>query len=96
MNDDIDFSKSSILVSFVAGGLTGAAVALLLAPLSGRRTRRLVNQRIRNGAERGRKASDRIARKGRAVLDGASNYIGEHQKDLEQRLERLVSAKTGP
>lgn len=95
MNDDIDFSKSSILVSFVAGGLAGAAVALLLAPLSGQRTRSLINQRIRNGAERGRKASDRIARKGRAVLDGASNYIGEQQKDLEQRLERLVAAKTG-
>lgn len=95
MNDDIDFSKSSILVSFVAGGLAGAAVALLLAPSTGRRTRRLIHQRIRDGAERGRKASDRIARKGRAALDGASNYIGEQQKDLEQRLERLVTAKTG-
>lgn len=95
MNDDIDFSKSSILVSFVAGGLAGAAVALLIAPLSGRRTRRLIHERIRDGAERGRKASDRVARRGRAVLDGASNYLGGQQKDLEHRLEHVVSAKTG-
>lgn len=85
MNHDIRFSKSNILASFVAGGLTGAAVALLLAPQSGQRTRILINQRIRDELDRGRKARERIASKGREVLEGATNYLGKRQKDLEQR-----------
>jgi len=76
-------------------GLTGAAVALLLAPQSGQGTRSLINQRIRDGVDRGRKARERIARKGREVLEGASNYLGKQQKDLEQRHDRLVSVEAG-
>jgi gas vesicle protein len=72
VNDDIGVSQSSILVSFVAGGLTGAAVALFLAPQSGQRTRSLINQQIRDGVDRGRKARERIASKGREALEGAS------------------------
>jgi gas vesicle protein len=82
VNDDIGSWRSSILVSFVAGGLTGAAVALLLAPQSGQGTRSLINQRIRDGVDRGRKAGQRIASKGRDALEGASSYLGRQQKDL--------------
>ena len=95
MKDDSGFSSSSILVSFVVGGLTGAAVALLLAPQSGQSTRRLINRQIREGVDGGRKASERIASKGREVLDGASNYLGKQRKDLGQRLERLASVEGG-
>jgi len=79
VNDDI----GGILVSFVAGGLTGAAVALLLAPQSGHGTRRLINQRIRDGVDRGRKARQHIASTGRDALGGASNYLGRQQKDQD-------------
>lgn len=72
MNDDITFSKSSVFVSFVAGGLTGAAVALLFAPESGQETRSLINKRMRDGVDRGRRVRERIASKGRAALEGAS------------------------
>jgi gas vesicle protein len=90
VNDDIGFSKSSILVSFVAGGLTGAAVAILLAPQSGQSTRRLINRHIKDGVDRGREASEHIAAKGREVLEGASSHLGKAQKD-EQRHDRVGS-----
>jgi gas vesicle protein len=77
VNDDSSFSKSSIFVSFVAGGLTGAAVALLLAPQSGDRTRKELKDRINDEVERGRKASQRIADKGRDVLEQASSSLGK-------------------
>ena len=82
MNEDSGFSTSRLLVSFVAGGLTGAAVALLLAPQSGRGARSLINQRIRDGLGRGRKARERMASRGREVLEGASNYIAEKREEL--------------
>ncbi len=44
MREEGGFSTGSMLLSFVLGGVVGAAVALLLAPQSGRETR----QRIRN------------------------------------------------
>jgi gas vesicle protein len=78
MNDDGGFSHSSLLVSFVAGGLTGAAVALLFAPQSGERTRSELKDGIRDGVERGRKESVRIASKGPDALERASNYLGKH------------------
>ncbi len=35
---------SSIILSFLVGGLVGAAVALILAPESGRKTRRRIKE----------------------------------------------------
>ena len=96
MNHDIGFSKSNILASFVAGGLTGAAVALLPAPQSGQGTRSLINQRIRDEVDRGRKARERIASKGREVLEGASSDLGGQQKDPDQRHNRPWKAARQP
>jgi gas vesicle protein len=96
VNDDIGFSNSGIVLSFVVGGLTGAAVALLLAPHSGQGTRSLINRRIRDGLDRGQKAGERFASRGREVLEGASNYLGKQQNDFEQRRDRHLFAEAGP
>ena len=96
MNDDIGFSNNSgIVASFVVGGLTGAAVALLLAPHSGQGTRSLINRRIRDGLDRGQKAGERFASKGREVLEGAASDLGKLQKDFEQSRDRQVFAEAG-
>ena len=44
-DDDRDSSASSVILAFLLGGLTGAAVALLYAPRSGKETRRMVRER---------------------------------------------------
>lgn len=67
---------ASILAFFVVGGLTGAAIALLFAPQSGKGTRSRINQRIREGVERGRNARERIASKGREVLEAVAKGDG--------------------
>lgn len=74
MKDDSSFSASTVFASFVVGGLTGAAVALLLAPQSGDRTRRELKNRIDDELERGRKAGVRIATK---ALDDVSSSLGK-------------------
>ena len=38
-DDDRDSSASSVILAFLLGGLTGAALALLYAPRSGKETR---------------------------------------------------------
>lgn len=85
MSDERDSGASSILLSFLLGGLTGAALALLYAPRSGRETREYLGDRLREGAERGRGLRDEAVSKGREVLDEAGEY-------LERRKERLAAA----
>jgi gas vesicle protein len=96
MNDDVGFSNSRRFASFVAGGLTGAAVALLLAPHSGRGTRSLINRKIQDGLDRRLKAGERFASKGRGVLEAASSYLGKQRKDLEQRRRDRMEADRQP
>jgi len=55
----------TIVVSFVLGALTGAAVALLLAPATGEETRKYLGEKAKEGRDR---ASD-AARHGRDFLN---------------------------
>ena len=46
------------MVAFVLGALTGAAVALLLAPATGEETREFLGQKAREGKAKARDAMD--------------------------------------
>jgi len=49
-NDSI--GGGAVLLAFVAGAVTGAAVALLFAPATGEETRDYIGQRAREGREK--------------------------------------------
>lgn len=77
------------LVWFLLGAAAGAAVALLYAPQSGDRTRRMLSRKVREGrevlADRGRdlfEKSEELFEKGRRVADDAA--------DLFERGKRMV------
>jgi gas vesicle protein len=48
MADNVE-SSGALLVAFVAGAVTGAALALLFAPATGDETREYIGQRAREG-----------------------------------------------
>jgi gas vesicle protein len=54
----------ALLLAFVAGAVTGAAVALLVAPATGEETRDYLNQKARESRDRAKDALDQ----GRDVL----------------------------
>jgi gas vesicle protein len=58
-----DNGAGTVILAFVLGAVTGAAVALLLAPASGEEVRRLLGERAREGLDRAGEA----ARQGRDV-----------------------------
>ena len=58
-------AAGTIVVSFVLGAITGAAVALLMAPATGEEVRRILNEKAREGRERANEA----ARQGREFLN---------------------------
>ena len=45
-------AAGTIITAFVLGALTGAAVALLVAPATGEETRRLLSEKARESADR--------------------------------------------
>lgn len=98
-----DRGASGIVLSFLVGALTGAAVAILFAPRSGRETREMLGERLRETAERGRRlgeeALDRgrqfgeqAIEKGRELADDASGLMDRQREALEKRRDRLAAA----
>jgi gas vesicle protein len=67
----------SILLAFLLGAVSGAAVALLYAPVTGRETREYLGDRAREGRERAAAAAE----KGRQV-------INEGRETLATAIER--------
>jgi gas vesicle protein len=65
MANNESIGPGALLVAFVAGAVTGAAVALLFAPASGEETREYLGERAREGRERAAEA----ARQGRELLE---------------------------
>jgi gas vesicle protein len=92
MSDERGSGASGILLSFLLGGLTGAALATLFAPRSGEETREMLGEKIRQGAERGRTLRDRAVTKGREVMDDAAGYVERQRDTLEKRRDRLAQA----
>ena len=65
MSRDEGAGAGSILLAFLLGAVSGAAVALLYAPATGRDTREYLGERAREGRER----ASVLAEKGRQVVN---------------------------
>ncbi len=82
-------AAGTMIVAFVLGALTGAAVALLLAPASGEETRRMLSEKAREGRD---KASD-AARQGREFLNRQRDTLSSA---IERGREAYNQARGGP
>ncbi len=91
MSDDRN-GASGVILSFLLGGLAGAALAILFAPRSGKETRDLLGEKMREGAERGREFREKAVSRGREILDDAGDYLEKHKETLEKRRDRLAAA----
>jgi gas vesicle protein len=65
MSRDDGAGAGSVMLAFILGAVSGAAVALLYAPASGRETREYLGEKAREGRDRAAEASER----GREVLN---------------------------
>lgn len=58
MSNHNNANGGTVMLAFVVGALTGAAVALLFAPASGEETREYLGQKAREGRARAQDAVD--------------------------------------
>lgn len=74
MAKDEGAGAGSVLLAFILGAVSGAAVALLYAPAAGRDTRDYLGEKAREGRDRANKAAERgrdIINQGRETLTTA-------------------------
>src|SRR5204863_6881749 len=96
MARDEGAGAGSVLLAFLLGAVSGAAVALLYAPATGRETREFLGEKAREGRER---AGD-VAQKGRQVLNQSretlSSAIDRGREAYQQARARENACPAGP
>jgi gas vesicle protein len=95
-------SYSALTFSFLAGGITGAAVALLLAPQSGKVTREIMGRKLNGAADSARELKGRMVDKvndaadsARGLKDRAIRRGHEIREEVTSRVEGAASALAG-
>ena len=84
MARDDGAGSGSILLAFILGAVSGAAVALLYAPAAGDDTRKYLGERARDGRER---AADMAEKSRQAVTQGreaVTNAIDRGREAYQQ------------
>lgn len=84
MARDESAGAGSILLAFLLGAVSGAAVALLYAPASGDETRDYLGQRARESRERAAAAAE----KGREILNQSRDILNQGRDTLSHAIER--------
>jgi gas vesicle protein len=84
MAKDDGAGAGSILLAFLLGAVSGAAVALLYAPTTGRETREYLTEKAREGRVRAAEA----AQKGRQAVEKGRQAVNEGREVLTNAIER--------
>ena len=62
---------------FLAGGIAGAGISLLLAPQSGKATRQMMARKLNGTADSVRELKDRVVTRGEEIWDETALRVGE-------------------
>jgi len=95
-------SYSALTFCFLAGGIAGATVALLLAPQSGKATREIMGRKLNDAADSARELKGRMvdtlndaAESTRDLKDRAIRRGQEIREEATYRVEGAASALAG-
>ncbi|MDQ3214282.1 MAG: YtxH domain-containing protein [Acidobacteriota bacterium] len=87
-----DGAAGTVLLAFALGAITGAAVALLMAPTSGEEARRVLADKAREGRERANDA----ARQGREIVNRGKETLTSAIERGREAYEQARGGATGP
>jgi gas vesicle protein len=84
----------SSVICFLAGGVAGAGISLLLAPQSGKATRQMMARKLSGSADSVRELRDRIVTRGEEAWDEAAHRVGEAAFALSGSVERKAGKRS--
>ena len=93
MARDEGAGAGSVLLAFILGAVSGAAVALLYAPASGKETREFLGEKAREGRDKAADVAAQAAARGREVVaqsrETLANAIERGREAYNQARETL-------
>ena len=81
-------NSGSVMIAFLVGAVTGAAVALLYAPASGEETREYLGERAREGREKARQAVDQGRDYYQRQRENVTSAVDRGREAFQQARER--------
>ena len=81
-------NSGNLMIAFVVGALTGAAVALLFAPASGEETREYLGQKAREGRDKAREAVEQGRETYQRQRDNVASAVDRGREAFQQARER--------
>jgi gas vesicle protein len=87
-NESGNVGAATVMVAFVVGAITGAAVALLFAPASGEETREYLGERAREGRAKAREAINEGREFYQQQRDGIATAIERGREAFQDARQR--------
>ena len=87
MREEDGYSTGSIFLSFLLGGVVGAAVALLLAPESGRETRHKIKEFAGDMKDKVRDYADDVTGKVTSTVEKGKGFYEEKKSSIAKAVE---------
>jgi len=84
----------SSMFYFLAGGIAGAGISLLMAPQSGKATRQMMASKLNGSADSVRKLRDQVVTRGEQAWDEAAHRVGEAASALSGSVERKAGKRS--
>jgi gas vesicle protein len=88
MSRDNQSGSGNVMLAFMVGAITGAAVALLFAPASGDETREYLGQKAREGRDRAREAAEQSREFYERNRESVATAIDRGREAFQQARER--------
>ena len=88
MSRDNQSGSGNVMLAFMVGAITGAAVALLFAPASGDETREYLGQKAREGRDRAREAAEQSREFYERNRESVATAIDRGRAAFQQARER--------
>jgi gas vesicle protein len=85
--EERNFGAGPTLMAFFIGGLVGAGVALLLAPASGKETRKKIKELTDEAKEKAEEYVDEIKAKASSAVEKGKEFIEEKKTVISKAVE---------
>lgn len=87
MREESGYSAGSMLLSFILGGIVGAAVALLLTPQSGRETRQKIRDFSDDVRDRAKDYVEGMKEKVTSSVEKGKEFVEEKKTAITKAVE---------
>jgi gas vesicle protein len=87
MRDDSGYGAGSIFLSFLLGGVVGASLALLLAPESGRETRKKIRELAEDVQDKVKNYAGEVKEKVTSTVEKGKGFVEEKKSIITTAIE---------